>query len=247
MRLLRIGELAQRTAVTVRTLHYYDEIGLLAASYRSEGGHRLYGKDDLARLYRIRSLQQLGMSLEEIRQCLDQSDYSPLRVLEMHIERVRRQVERQQLLLQRLSAMADLLRTNQDVSVDQFLDTMEVMSMIENYYTPEQLQRLKKRGQAIGQERIEEVQREWVELFQKFEEARSQGVAPESDELSQAVSKYQALIAEFTGGQADIEQSLANMYQAEGGPRLLQKHDMPVDEALWEYIGRALKAHSSSQ
>ncbi|HSR70240.1 MAG TPA: MerR family transcriptional regulator [Acidobacteriota bacterium] len=244
MRLLKIGELARRTKVTVRTLHYYDEIGLLSASYQSEGGHRLYGKDDLARLYRIRSLQQLGMSLEEISQCLDRSDYSPLRVLEMHIERVRQQAERQQTLLRRLGAMADRLRANDDVSVDQFLETMEVMSMIENYYTPQQLERLKQRGKAIGQERIEEVQGEWTQLFKRFEEARSEGLAPHSPQLSEAVSKYQALIAEFTGGETDIEQSLGNLYQSEGGPRVLQKHGMPVDDDLWEYIGQALKAHS---
>ena len=52
------------TNVTVRTLHYYEEIGLLAPTARSAAGHRLYGTDTVEQLYRITTLRQLGLSLE---------------------------------------------------------------------------------------------------------------------------------------------------------------------------------------
>ena len=52
----KIGELARRTGLTVRTLHHYDEIGLLSAQ-RSEGGHRVYDEAAVQRLYRIVSLR----------------------------------------------------------------------------------------------------------------------------------------------------------------------------------------------
>ena len=63
----RVGELARRTGLSVRTLHYYDEIGLLLPSRRTDGGHRLYTAGDVLRLQRIRSLQHLGFTLREIR------------------------------------------------------------------------------------------------------------------------------------------------------------------------------------
>src|SRR5919106_1126104 len=67
----RVGELAAATGLTVRTLHYYDEIGLLVASGRSDGGHRLYAAADVERLYRICLLRRLGLPLAEIRRVLE--------------------------------------------------------------------------------------------------------------------------------------------------------------------------------
>ena len=53
-----VGELANRSGVTARTLHYYDAIGLLRPGGRSESGYRHYGPDDVEQLYRIRSLRR---------------------------------------------------------------------------------------------------------------------------------------------------------------------------------------------
>ncbi len=66
MALWRIGQVAERTGLSTRTLRYYEEIGLLPPSQRKEGGHRVYGPDDLTRLYRIGLLRQLGTPLAEI-------------------------------------------------------------------------------------------------------------------------------------------------------------------------------------
>src|SRR6266540_3219671 len=65
--LWKVGDLARRTGLSIRTLHYYDEIGLLSPSHRTGSGHRLYDVDDVARLQRILSLRQLGFSLEEVK------------------------------------------------------------------------------------------------------------------------------------------------------------------------------------
>src|SRR5581483_4449475 len=68
---MKVGELAKRTGLSIRTLHYYDEIGLLHPSKLTGSRHRLYGPGELVRLQQIKSLRQLGLSLEEIRECLD--------------------------------------------------------------------------------------------------------------------------------------------------------------------------------
>nr|MBX2819365.1 MerR family transcriptional regulator [Rhodothermaceae bacterium] len=74
--LLKVGALAKKTGLTVRTLHYYEEIGLLFPAGRSEKGYRLYGMVEVQRLQSILSLQQLGFALEDIRQVLDHEEYS---------------------------------------------------------------------------------------------------------------------------------------------------------------------------
>jgi MerR family transcriptional regulator, thiopeptide resistance regulator len=67
----KVGELAAATGLTVRTLHYYEQIGLPAAPGRSSGGHRLYSAHDVTRLYRICLLRRLGLPLAEIGPTLD--------------------------------------------------------------------------------------------------------------------------------------------------------------------------------
>lgn len=66
-KLLTVGELARKGGVTIRTLQYYDKIGLLVPNEYSEGGRRLYSMRDIIRLQQIVFLKSLGFSLEEIR------------------------------------------------------------------------------------------------------------------------------------------------------------------------------------
>jgi MerR family copper efflux transcriptional regulator len=69
-RTMQIGELAERTGLSLRTIRHYDEIGLLRASGRSEGGFRLYTDADLERLMLIRRMKPLGFSLDEMGEVL---------------------------------------------------------------------------------------------------------------------------------------------------------------------------------
>ncbi|MGC0369979.1 MULTISPECIES: MerR family transcriptional regulator [unclassified Microbacterium] len=67
---MQIGELAERTGLSIRTLRHYDEIGLLRPSARSEGGFRLYTAEDESRLLLIRRMKPLGYSLEQMGELL---------------------------------------------------------------------------------------------------------------------------------------------------------------------------------
>jgi len=66
----RIGELAKRTEKTVRTIHFYEELGLLHPAERSAGGFRMYNDDALDRIHWIERLQDLGFSLTDIKNFL---------------------------------------------------------------------------------------------------------------------------------------------------------------------------------
>ncbi len=69
---LQIGEVAERTGVTQRTLRFYEEKGLLRPPSRMEGGFRLYSEDDVKRVKHIRRLQDLlGVSLADIKEMVD--------------------------------------------------------------------------------------------------------------------------------------------------------------------------------
>ncbi|MEU2336343.1 MerR family transcriptional regulator [Streptomyces sp. NPDC006654] len=72
-----VGQVAGFTGVTVRTLHHYDEIGLLVPGERSPAGHRRYGDADLDRLQRILFYRELGFPLDEVAALLDDPDADP--------------------------------------------------------------------------------------------------------------------------------------------------------------------------
>ncbi|WP_457974757.1 MerR family transcriptional regulator [Arthrobacter sp. D1-17] len=69
--IMHIGELAERTGLSLRTIRHYDDVGLLPATARTEGGFRVYSEDDFERLMVIKQMKPLGFSLEEMGEILD--------------------------------------------------------------------------------------------------------------------------------------------------------------------------------
>src|SRR4029453_1810919 len=134
-----VGELARVTALTVRTLHHFDEIGLLRPSERSEAGHRRYTSDDVRRLYRILALRHLGMPLGEIASALDGGVDDLELAVRRQLEQVERHLELQrQLLPQRLGALLRAMQDASEPSIDALIQTMEAM-MQDSFFTDEQL------------------------------------------------------------------------------------------------------------
>jgi len=88
-----VGELAEASGVTVRTLHYYEQIGLLVPSGRSAAGHRLYDAADAERLYQICRLRRLDMGLGEVRRALNDPAWNLESALRTHLATVDERLE----------------------------------------------------------------------------------------------------------------------------------------------------------
>lgn len=71
---MRIGEVAARTGLSLRTIRHYEETGLVTPSARSQGGFRLYTENDVARLMVVRRMKPLGFTLDQMRDLLDATD-----------------------------------------------------------------------------------------------------------------------------------------------------------------------------
>ena len=236
---LKVGELSRRTGLTIRTLHHYDAIGLLKPSLHTEAGHRLYTAGDVARLQRIKSLRELGFGLEQVRDCLTDPDLSPRRVLVLHAARLGEQIEHLQRLKQRLEALAEVLDRTEAASVEEFLSVIQEMTMIEKYYTPEQLEQLKQRAGTVSAERIREVEAEWPRLMAQVKAEMDKGTDPASEVVQQLARRWEGLVNEFTGGDPGIFQSLKAMWETE--PTIHGMDTGPVRE-MRAYIDRALAA-----
>lgn len=238
---MRVGELARSTGVSVRTLHYYDEIGLLRPAVGGAGGHRLYTAKEVARLHDILSLRRLEFSLEEVRRCLDDPGVSPERIVGAHLERLEEELAKRTQLRDRLRAIHHQLTQAEGPTTRELLQTIEAMArmdVFDKYYTPEQMKALEARKELVGEERMREAQGEWNQIFADYGAALAQGLAPDSDEVLAIARRSRALIAEFTGGDAGIEQSLGNMYSHESSVR----ERSGAAPELWGYMGEANEA-----
>ena len=229
----KIGELARRTGLTVRTLHHYDEIGLLSPADRSEGGHRVYGDEDVRRLYRIVSLRSLGFPLDAIAGVLDRESLDPRVAVTDHLHRLEDQIERDRALRRTLRSLLDRLQT------DDFLTTIEEMTMHQRYYSPEQLDQLEQRRRSLGEDAINDAEREWGEIFATLRAEMEAGTDPADPKLRPIAERGRELVAMFTGGHPGIKQSLNEMWQNEDPEKL--SHGM-VDAEVMAYYGRVQAA-----
>ena len=91
-----VKEVSRLTGVSIRALHHYDAIDLLKPARVTEAGYRLYGDDEIERLYMILVFRELGLPLQEIRDILNAPDYDRNRVLEQQIQIMQEQSEKLQ-------------------------------------------------------------------------------------------------------------------------------------------------------
>jgi DNA-binding transcriptional MerR regulator len=229
----KIGELARRTGLTVRTLHHYDEIGLLSPAERSDGGHRVYDEADVQRLYRIVSLRSLGFPLDAIAQALDSQAFDAKAAVDDHLRRLEAQIAQGQQLLEKLRTL------RQRLDADDFLTTIEEITMRERYYTPEQLDQLEQRRRALGEDAIKDVEREWAEIFATLKQEMDSGTDPADPKLQPIGERSKELLDMFTGGDPGIQASLKRMYDTEGPEKASRGM---ADPAVFEYLAQVRAA-----
>jgi DNA-binding transcriptional MerR regulator len=236
---LRVGEVAKATGLTVRTLHHYDEIGLLEPSERSDAGYRLYTDADVRRLYRIVALRGMGFSLDEIAATLRREGEDPRPAVRRHLERVDEPLRLARRLRTRLARILDLLDRADEPSGDEFIDAIEVMTRMERYYTPEQLEQLERRAESIGEDGLRRAEAEWGALIAAVDAERTAGTDPADARLDPLVERWTELIEQFTGGDPGIKASLQRMYDTEGPERASRG---AVSSETMEYARRAIEA-----
>lgn len=221
----RVGELAAATGLTVRALHHYEHVGLLAPGSRTEGRQRLYDERDLRRLYRICALRELGMPLGEIRRMLDGERAALGDVLRAHRDRVEVEIER----LERLRALLDhaCACSGRDVGAETLLATIEAMWRVA--------------GRGDARKRRSTNRARWRKLGLELRACMKAGVAPSSPRARSVAERARAAIVEFAGGDRATLDALAH----------LRRHAPPEDLAGWNaammrYLDQALASLEGS-
>jgi len=212
-----IGELARASGVTVRTLHYYDQIGLVSAGERTPAGHRRYVEADVRRLYRVRTLCGLGLSLAEVAAALRNAgdDLDSLRgLLTAQLADLEVQAARIEESAQRLRGLLARLAEATMPEPEQFLATLEPMSVdVGRYLSDVQLTTITAQAARLGSEAIERAKTEWLELFTRLRQHLLDGTPVDDPAVRQLVARWQEIAAAFHPGDPRFEAATTALWQ----------------------------------
>jgi len=210
--LLTVGELARRCGMTVRTLHHYDAIGLLQPASRSGAGYRLYARADIERLHRIQALRQLGLSLTDIGIALSGPQQPLAEVVDRQIAQIDRDLTKAANLRERLVYLRAQLANGQSPDLADWLDTLELMTMYEKYFSPEELK-------VLPLHTNPDVQVQWSALVGDVQSAMDRGATTQDAEVQILALRWMTMIERGTGNNPEFLMRLHAMNENEPAAR----------------------------
>lgn len=226
------NQFAKRAGVTVRTLHYYDRMGLLRPSGRTDAGYRLYAERDLVRLEQVVALKFVGFPLKQIRELLNRKPLdlaAALRLQRAIIEEKRRRlalaveaIERAERTVSSggLSAArrGHAVGVNEEATGEALRKIIEVINMQQNtnwtkkYYSEEAQAAIAARSKQWTPEMLEKSQQDWAELIREVEAAVVAGEDPASERAQGLAARWQVLISAFTGDNPEVQKGLNRLH-----------------------------------
>ena len=244
-----VGEVARLAGVTVRTLHHYDQVGLLRPTGRSAAGYRVYGEADLVRLQRILGYRELGLALDDIATILSDPRLDPVEHLRSQHALVRVRIGR---LQQQLAAIEKTLEAHQ-MGIQ--LDPEEMFEVFgdadpnehaaearDRWGDTDAYQESQRRTSSYTKDDWLRMKAESDEIEQRLMRAMQAGLPPTSPEAMDAAEAHRSSITRwFYDCGYDIHRGLADMYV--GDPRFTAHYD---DRApgLAAFVNAAIHANA---
>lgn len=246
--------------MSVRTLRFYDKVGLLSPSKRTESGYRLYGDRDLVRLQHILALKFLGFSLEEIGEFLAASPLglrdalaqqkAMLRERRSQLDTVLRAVEEAERHLAAdesdWESLANLIRAIQmeqrgDWRTKYFTgEQLETLATLgERSYSPEARAKLASRGPWTEEDQ-RRVDAQYAALYAGVREAVAAGIDPDGAEGQALAGQAIGLLEAFTGGDPAVWVGLQTFWQQQAQlPAAQRPVRIPLSEAEVDFLEQA--------
>ncbi len=255
-------------SVSVRTLRFYDKVGLLSPTCYTEAGYRLYTDGDFLRLQQILVLKFLGFSLDEIKRCLR---VGPTVLREaLALQKVMMQERREQLdaVIAAIDEMQSLLQTDQQeweaiVKVIRVIQMSQTSDWRKKYFSDTQLSQMEELSkQSYSEEqraKLAEWGKDWSEEDQRIATQQWDAfiaglkglVAASADPASLAAqalaAQWAALIGGFTHGDPGIQEGLKNLYSNLGNmPTSERPFPMPYNKEEEAFLRKMIEAYLES-
>lgn len=227
---LKVGELAKRSGLTVRTLHHYHAIGLLTPSARADNGYRLYDRDDIARLHQIQALRRFGLSLTEIGDHLNQPGTPLVELVAKQIASLDHQLAQTARLRERLVHLHAQLAAGTEPELADWLTTLELMTVYDHYFSEEELARLPMyRKSQTGDA-------EWIALIADVRALHDAGVPPEDARVRALADRWMTLLVRDTNNDPRLLAKLNLMHEREPS----MQSQIGISTGLRDYVLKAV-------
>ena len=237
---MKINEVAKLTGVTIRTLHYYDEIGLLKPSKITESGYRLYNEDALSKLQQILFFKELEFSLNEIKDIVTNPAFDKTEALRNQKELLIKKRER----IDNLIKLAEsTLKGENNMSFKEF--DMTEIEKTKNKYAKEVKERWgnsdaykesEEKTKNYNKEKWQEINEEGKQILKAF--AANIDKEADSEEVQRLVFKWQNYITErFYNCTNEILKGLGLMYM---GDERFKKNIDKNGEGTAEFLSKAI-------
>jgi MerR family transcriptional regulator, thiopeptide resistance regulator len=196
-----VKKLAAIAGVSTRTLHYYDQIGLLKPGAHSRSGYRWYGEEEAARLQQIMFFRELGFGLAEIRDIMARPGYSVLEALEAHRELLSLKAERLKTLLGTVENTIHKLKGEREMGIKDYYDGFsdqkieEYRKEVKERWGEKTLQDSEDRVLKMGKEKFKALQAEGGKIFQAV--AGLMDKKPESPAVQAEISRWREWLENF--------------------------------------------------
>ena len=236
-----VGELAKLTDITVRTLHHYDEIGLVQPSDRSRAGYRLYDDSDVLRLQQVLLYRELGLPLDEIAAVLDDPRHDTRASLQQHREALMGTRARIDAMLAALDAALSHVerRAMEPDDVKKMFDGFDEEAK-ERWGDTDAYKESARRTKGYGKTEWDAIRREAAAIYERFAELMREGASPTDARVAGVVEAHRAHIDRwFYPCSVAMHRALGAMYVAD--PRFAANFDS-VAPGLAAFVSAAIQA-----
>ena len=211
-----VRQLARLAGISVRTLHYYDQIGLLKPGARHANGYRLYGEESLLPLQQILFFRELGFSLEEIRDIMSRPDYDVLGALRGHRYLLLKKAERINELLATVDRTIHYLQGEGNMDIKEYYQAFTDEQMegyrkeVRERWGDDTLKSSEERVLNMGKDGFAAIQAEGGTIFQAIADNMRKG--PDSPEVQEQVAKWREWLGHFHTYSDEAVLGLGQMY-----------------------------------
>lgn len=238
---MTVNEVSRLAGVSIRTLHYYDKIGLLHPADTTESGYRLYDDTALERLQQILLFRELEFPLKEIREILTSDNFDRTKALEQQIELLTLKKEH-------IENLIDFARGIKLVGVKKMdfkaFDTKKIddyaQKAKEQWGKTEAYKEFEQKNKTRTEDDMKQITQKLMELFTEFGMMMNQ--EPGSEAVQLQVKKLQQYISDhFYHCTLEILQGLGNMYA--GGGEFTENIDRAGGEGCAEFTSKAINVY----
>ncbi|NTW21914.1 MerR family transcriptional regulator [Candidatus Falkowbacteria bacterium] len=240
-----VQQLASLSGVSVRTLHYYDGIGLLPPAGVRKNGYRYYEEKELLRLQQILFYRELEFPLEEIRKILMASDFDEQKAFRDHKRLILLKKERLERLLKTIDKSINKSNKKNNMKDEELYGNFSkdeyekyAAEAKERWGQTDAYKQSQERVRNMGKDGLKKVLEESSKLTLEISACMHAGVAPESQAAQKLIARHYDGLRAFYEPNMEIYKSLAEMYVAD---ERFKKNYERVAEGLAQYMQDAMK------